>query len=47
MSFTKTPHHRNENEDERCDCSVPQYGKTVGFISHKQFSIIKVIHHPS
>ena len=43
MIFTKTSHHRNENEDERCNCSIPQYGKTVGLISQKRFHIVRIL----
>ena len=39
MIFTKTSNHRNENEDERCNCSVPEYGEGYHLIIYQNFHI--------
>ena len=43
MSFTKTPDHRQENEDERCNCSVPEYGNGYCLIVYQYFLIDLIV----
>ena len=41
--ITKTPDHRNENEDERCDCSISEYGKGKCLIIFQYFHIYLIL----
>ena len=40
---TKTPHHRKENEDERSNCSIPEYDNDHCLIISQHFPIELIV----
>ena len=43
MSFTKTLHHRNKNEDERCNCSVAEYANCHCLIFYQYLHVVLIV----